>query len=73
MTLDELLVELNKLKEEGHGDSDVCVYADHGQETINAYTVSLEDYNEDDQVCVHKDDLGEYEGSELEKIILISG
>ena len=73
MKLDELLVKLNKLKKSGWGDIDICVQADHGQTTTNAEWVSLEDYNEDDQVCVHEDDLGEYEGSELEKIILISG
>tara|TARA_R110000868_G_scaffold69632_3_gene204803 strand:- start:384 stop:605 length:222 start_codon:yes stop_codon:yes gene_type:complete len=73
MILDELLAELNKLKDAGHGDLDIFVIADHGQNAESAHSVSLEDFSEDDQDFIHEDDLGEYEGFELVKAILISG
>jgi hypothetical protein len=73
MTVYELLVELKKLEEAGYGDTTICVEADHGQQTTNACSVTLENYSEDDECCVHEDDLPEYEGYDLTKMVVIYG
>ena len=73
MTVYELLVELKKLEEGGYGDIDVCVEADHGQQVLNAWSVTLENYSEDNESTVHDDDLPDYEDYDLSKIVLIYG
>jgi hypothetical protein len=73
MKLNKLLEELLKLHDDGHGDTEICVEADHGQTAVYAGWVSLEDYSEDDETTIHPDDLEDYEDWVLTKIILISG
>lgn len=58
MTLNELHNMTKELIEKGHGELEVRVWADHGQQAMPTDSVDIEYYMGD---IIHPDDYGEYD------------
>jgi hypothetical protein len=71
MLISDLIEELKEIKK-AHGDLEVYVYADHGQDCTEAYAVGTQWVDEDGETYA-EEDLHEFEDDELTLILEIAG
>lgn len=74
MNLNELIEEALKLQSDGLGECEVNVWADHGQDTTKAHTITIF-YSDGEEVYEDLEDAKDSVGDEtkIKKIIEISG
>lgn len=69
MCTKQLLERIQKLQEE-HGELNICIYADHGQQAEYVYSADIA-YVDSDKEVIHEDDMEDYDEDELEKVVMV--